>query len=180
MAKDYFRGKSIEFEDIDVSTDRAVAAEMVEKSGQMGVPVIDIDGEIIIGYDVPKIEDGEYEIGITITDQTTGSSKVISMKVAVGLVPEIIGAVAKAIMDKVMFGLNIAPQNEKRFTICGNSPNICFWGEKAMTIPFIFGLLPMVVITFVAYRLTRKRKYNRFYPIIVLIILFIFWPPIGI
>lgn len=57
MAKDYFRDKELEFEDIDVSKDRAAAAEMIEKSGQMGVPVIDIDGEIVIGFDVPRIED---------------------------------------------------------------------------------------------------------------------------
>lgn len=57
MAKDYFRDKGIEFEDIDVSANRAAAAEMIEKSGQMGVPVIEIDGEIIVGFDVPRIEE---------------------------------------------------------------------------------------------------------------------------
>lgn len=56
MAKDYLRDKGIEFEDIDVSADRAAATEMIEKSGQMGVPVIDIGGEIIVGFDVPRIE----------------------------------------------------------------------------------------------------------------------------
>ena len=56
MAKDYFRSKGIKFDDINVGKDRAAAMEMVEKSGQMGVPVIDIDGELIIGFDVPKIE----------------------------------------------------------------------------------------------------------------------------
>ena len=56
MAKDYFRAKGIEFEDVNVGEDRAAAMEMVEKSGQMGVPVIDIGGEIVIGFDVPKIE----------------------------------------------------------------------------------------------------------------------------
>jgi thioredoxin reductase (NADPH) len=56
MVKDYFKGKEIEFEDINVAEDRAAAHDMVERSGQMGVPVIDIDGELIIGFDVPKIE----------------------------------------------------------------------------------------------------------------------------
>jgi alkyl hydroperoxide reductase subunit F len=56
MAKDYFREKGIEFDDINVAKDRAAAMEMVEKSGQMGVPVIEMDGEIIVGFDVPKIE----------------------------------------------------------------------------------------------------------------------------
>ncbi|MBI5079001.1 glutathione S-transferase N-terminal domain-containing protein [Candidatus Saganbacteria bacterium] len=56
MAKAYLTGNNIPFEDIDVSVDQAAAQEMVEKSGQMGVPVIDIDGHIIIGFDRPKIE----------------------------------------------------------------------------------------------------------------------------
>ena len=57
MAKEYFSGKGIEFEDIDVSKDRAAATEMIETSGQMGVPVIDIDDDIVIGFNVPRIEE---------------------------------------------------------------------------------------------------------------------------
>lgn len=57
MAKDYFKEKGLEFEEIDVSADRAAAGEMIEKSGQMSVPIIDIDGELIIGFDKPKIEE---------------------------------------------------------------------------------------------------------------------------
>ena len=49
-AKDYFRNNNISFKDVDVSRDRASAQEMVNKSGQMGVPVIDIDGQILVGY----------------------------------------------------------------------------------------------------------------------------------
>jgi len=49
-AKNFFKEKGLEFEDIDVSTDRVRAEEMIEKSGQMGVPVIDIGGEIVIGF----------------------------------------------------------------------------------------------------------------------------------
>jgi len=54
--KDYLRGKNIEFEDIDVSADKAQLDEMVEKSGQMGVPVITINDEVIIGFDKAKID----------------------------------------------------------------------------------------------------------------------------
>ncbi|MGB2600666.1 MAG: glutaredoxin domain-containing protein [Candidatus Omnitrophota bacterium] len=54
-AKQYLQDNSIEFESIDVSTDQAKAQEMVEKSGQMGVPVIDIEGEIVVGFDKDKI-----------------------------------------------------------------------------------------------------------------------------
>ncbi len=49
-AKDYFKNKGVAFEDKNVSLDRAAGQEMITKSGQMGVPVIDIDGQIIVGF----------------------------------------------------------------------------------------------------------------------------------
>lgn len=49
-AKDFFTEKGVDFEDIDVSKDYTRAVEMVKKSGQQGVPVIDIDGQIIVGF----------------------------------------------------------------------------------------------------------------------------------
>jgi len=55
MAKNYLRTKKIEFDDIDVSSDRNKAEEMVKISGQMGVPVILIDKKVIIGFDQGKI-----------------------------------------------------------------------------------------------------------------------------
>ena len=55
MAKDYLKAKGVQLEEIDVSADPARADEMFEKSGQMGVPVLDIDGEIIVGFDRQKI-----------------------------------------------------------------------------------------------------------------------------
>jgi len=55
MSKKFLKENNIDFEDIDVSTDQAKAQEMVQKSGQMAVPVIDIDGEIIVGFDKEKI-----------------------------------------------------------------------------------------------------------------------------
>ncbi|MCK5827672.1 glutaredoxin family protein [Candidatus Bipolaricaulota bacterium] len=56
LAKEHLTTSGISFEDIDVSTDMARAQEMVSKSGQMGVPVIDIDGEIIVGFDRARID----------------------------------------------------------------------------------------------------------------------------
>lgn len=55
MAKSFMKENNIDFEDIDVSADQAKVQEMVQKSGQMAVPVIDIDGEIIVGFDKDKI-----------------------------------------------------------------------------------------------------------------------------
>jgi len=55
MAKSYLAEKNITFEDIDVSVNQPAAQEMISKSGQMGVPVIDIDGKVIVGFDKAKI-----------------------------------------------------------------------------------------------------------------------------
>ena len=54
--KKYLQEHNIPFIDYDVSTNREKAEEMIQKSGQMGVPVIDIDGVIIVGFDKPRID----------------------------------------------------------------------------------------------------------------------------
>ncbi len=54
-AKQYFRQKGIKFRDVDVSHDPAAARDMVRRSSQQGVPVIDIGGKIVVGFDRPKI-----------------------------------------------------------------------------------------------------------------------------
>jgi glutaredoxin-like YruB-family protein len=56
MAKAYLKDKKIAFEDIDVSRDRLQARAMVEKSGEMGVPQLWIDDEVIIGFNKPVID----------------------------------------------------------------------------------------------------------------------------
>ncbi|VVB67306.1 Glutaredoxin [Candidatus Norongarragalina meridionalis] len=56
MAKDYLKKNGIKFDDIDVSQDAAAAEYMIRKSGQTGVPVIEIDGKIVKGFDVPEIK----------------------------------------------------------------------------------------------------------------------------
>jgi len=53
--KEFLKEHNIEFEEIDVSRDQEAAKEMIEKTGQMGVPVVEVDGEIIIGFDKEKI-----------------------------------------------------------------------------------------------------------------------------
>jgi glutaredoxin-like YruB-family protein len=55
LAKKYFREKGIKFNDVDVSRDPAAARDMVRRSGQQGVPVIDIGGKIVVGFDRAKI-----------------------------------------------------------------------------------------------------------------------------
>ncbi len=56
MAKDFLKEKGVEYEEIDVSENEEKAREMVQKSGQMGVPVLEIGEEVIIGFDKEKIE----------------------------------------------------------------------------------------------------------------------------
>lgn len=55
--KDYLRSKNIPFVDHNVADDTTLAQEMIDKSGQMGVPVIDIDGTIVVGFDQTKINE---------------------------------------------------------------------------------------------------------------------------
>jgi glutaredoxin-like YruB-family protein len=55
-AKGYLRKKGIQFKDVDVSRDKAAARDMVRRSGQQGVPVIDIDGKIIVGFNRAKVD----------------------------------------------------------------------------------------------------------------------------
>lgn len=55
-AKGYLRQQGIKFRDVDVSRDQAAARDMVRRSGQQGVPVIDIGGKIVVGFDRPKID----------------------------------------------------------------------------------------------------------------------------
>lgn len=54
-AKGFLKQNNISFEDIDISNDENAADVMVKKSGQMGVPVIDINGTIIVGFDQEAI-----------------------------------------------------------------------------------------------------------------------------
>lgn len=54
--KEFLGEKNIEFEDINVASDKEAAQEMMKKSGQMGVPVIDVDGQIMIGFNQEELE----------------------------------------------------------------------------------------------------------------------------
>ncbi|MEX1014576.1 MAG: glutaredoxin family protein [Candidatus Paceibacterota bacterium] len=57
MAKKFFDEKDIEYTEKNVAGDQEAMKEAVEKSGQMGVPVIDIDGKIMVGFDKEKIKE---------------------------------------------------------------------------------------------------------------------------
>lgn len=55
-AKQFLKESAVSFEDIDVSIDHDAAQEMIKRSGQMGVPIIDIEGELIVGFDKERIK----------------------------------------------------------------------------------------------------------------------------
>lgn len=55
--KAFLDQNKVEYKDIDVGVDQKAAQEMVEKSGQMGVPVTEIDGEMILGFDVQALKE---------------------------------------------------------------------------------------------------------------------------
>jgi len=57
MLKEFLKRHNIEFEEIDVAANREAAVEMIVKSGQIGVPVVDIDGTIIVGYNEAAIRE---------------------------------------------------------------------------------------------------------------------------
>ena len=56
MAKKYFQDNKVTFEEYDVASNTQSREEMIQKTGQMGVPVIDIDGEITIGFDQARLK----------------------------------------------------------------------------------------------------------------------------
>ena len=55
MAKDFFKEHNVQYEEYNVTEDLKAREEMVSKSGQMGVPVIDVEGELIVGFDKERL-----------------------------------------------------------------------------------------------------------------------------
>jgi len=56
-AKDFFSANGVAFTDYNVGTDLEKRKEMIEKSGQMGVPVITVGKDLIVGFDEPKLRE---------------------------------------------------------------------------------------------------------------------------
>lgn len=57
MTKKFLEDNGIKYQDLNVAQDKAAREEMINKSGQMGVPVIDIDGELILGFDQAQLKE---------------------------------------------------------------------------------------------------------------------------
>lgn len=56
-AKQFLDANKVAYKDLNVASDVAARKEMVKKSGQLGVPVVDVDGQIIVGYDEPRLKE---------------------------------------------------------------------------------------------------------------------------
>lgn len=57
LAKDFFAANGIDYTDYNVAEDAEKRQELIEKSGQMGVPVIYIDDEMVLGFDEPRLKE---------------------------------------------------------------------------------------------------------------------------
>ncbi|MDP3772217.1 MAG: glutaredoxin domain-containing protein [bacterium] len=57
MAKEFFKKNNIAYDEKDVASDAAARDDMLARSGQLGVPVIDIDGKIVIGFDQARLKE---------------------------------------------------------------------------------------------------------------------------
>ena len=55
-AKEFFKRNNVKYTEVNVENDEKAAEEMIEKSGQMGVPVIDVDGKVIVGFNQSELE----------------------------------------------------------------------------------------------------------------------------
>lgn len=56
MTKEFLKKHNVRYNEINVENDAKAAEEMVERSGQMGVPVVTVDGKVIVGFDRPALE----------------------------------------------------------------------------------------------------------------------------
>jgi glutaredoxin len=57
MSKDFFQKNSVQYQELNVAQDVVAREEMIKKSGQFGVPVIDIDGKLVIGFDRARLSE---------------------------------------------------------------------------------------------------------------------------
>ena len=76
-AREYFKSHKIKFDDINVVDEKVAQQEMITKSSQMGVPVIEIDGKIIVGFDQPAIEKA---LGMSDKEKKASPQKVAKKK----------------------------------------------------------------------------------------------------
>ena len=57
MAKEFFKANNVAYEEVSVESDLSAQEEMIKKSGQLGVPVIEINGSVVVGFDKERVSD---------------------------------------------------------------------------------------------------------------------------
>ena len=57
MTKEFFKANEVQYQELDVASDVQAREEMIQKSGQFGVPVIDVNGNLVIGFDKARLSE---------------------------------------------------------------------------------------------------------------------------
>ena len=99
MAKKYLSERGVKFIERDVSRDRAAAEEMVGLSGQMGVPVIVVNGNVILGFDRKRLEqllNGSGSVGVHFGIKVADASKLAARHGSIAVSGAVVGTVAPA------------------------------------------------------------------------------------
>lgn len=79
QAKQFFKKQGVPYVEKDVAADRQAAVEMVRLSGQQGVPVINVDGNVVVGFDLPRllqlVKRSQGKLGASVADAATQTKK---------------------------------------------------------------------------------------------------------
>ena len=159
QAKSFLSQRGIKYTEHDVSVDRAAADEMVRLTGNMGVPVIVVDGQAIVGFDRPKLEqliskgasNGKPRFGLKVAD----ASKIAQKAGAVPVFGAIVGAVAPASLGEragikkgdIITEINLRPirnaddleQAISNFTPGGKANIVLLRGQETLKTEIIVG-----------------------------------------
>lgn len=93
MVKEFLSQRRIPYKEFDVSVDRTAAQEMVNKTGQMGVPVTLVDGEVIVGFDRPKLEQALSRQHLVFGASLADASKITARKQTKAILGAYVGKV---------------------------------------------------------------------------------------
>jgi glutaredoxin-like YruB-family protein len=152
QAKRYLAERGVEFTEHDISVDRAAAEEMIKLTGQVGVPVITVDGEVVIGFDRARLEqllakggNGKRpRLGLKVADASKVAQKVGAVPVFGALVgavnPSSLGAKAGIQHGDIITEINMRPirnaddleQSMANLTAGGRATIVFLRGEQTM------------------------------------------------
>ncbi len=152
QAKRYLKERGVDFTEHDISVDRAAAEEMISLTGQVGVPVIAVDGEVVIGFDRARLEqllakggNGKRpRLGLKVADASKVAQKVGAVPVFGALVgavnPSSLGAKAGIKRGDIITEINMRPirnaddleQSMSNLSVGGRATIVFLRGEQTM------------------------------------------------